>query len=403
VIATEAICGDLMLPDGRVMAEHTSSELRGYVRGITWDHTRGYLPMVAAAQRFCEQHRGVQIEWHKRSLKAFGDQPLQDLAPQFDLLVIDHPFVGYAAAHHTLLALDQYLPEEFLADQATASVGVSHASYYYAGKQWALAIDAATPVSAWRPDLLAGSPDTWEALLDLARKRQVAVPAVPIDSLMHVYMVCLALGEDPFALPDQFAPGSLVRALELVAELLSFCDPVCLRRNPIDTYETLVRGEASYCPFAYGYSNYARAGYCPQPLAFGGLVAFGKQPLRSTLGGTGLAVSATTQQPELALAFAQYVASAEHQRTMYVASGGQPGHRSAWMDEAANRLTNGYFRSTLATLDSAYLRPRYNGYMHFQDSAALLVHGYFKGEIAVDSVAAQLNQLYRASQIAVSR
>jgi multiple sugar transport system substrate-binding protein len=379
------------------MVQQNTTELHGHLRGITWDHTRGYLPMVAAAQRFCEQHPDVQIEWHKRSLKAFGDQPLQDLAPQFDLLVIDHPFVGYAATHHTLLALDHYLPADFLADQAAASVGVSHASYHYAGQQWALAIDAATPVSAWRSDLLADPPTTWEALLDLARQRLVALPAVPIDSLMHVYMLCLALGEDPFALSDQFAPSSLVHALELLAELLSYCDPVCLRRNPINIYEALVHGEASYCPFAYGYSNYARTGYCPQPLAFGGLVAFRNQPLRSTLGGTGLAVSATTQQPGLALAFAQYVASAQHQRTIYVVSGGQPGHRSAWTDSMANQLTNGFFQSTLATLDSAYLRPRYNGYMHFQDAAALVVHGYLKSDIPITATVTQLNTLYRSS------
>ena len=31
------------------------------LRGITWQHTRGYLPMVATAQRFSELHPDVQI------------------------------------------------------------------------------------------------------------------------------------------------------------------------------------------------------------------------------------------------------------------------------------------------------------------------------------------------------
>jgi len=50
-------------------------------------------------------------------------------------------------------------------------------------------------------------------------------------------------------------------ALALLKELVSLCGQQCLRRNPITTYEALVRGEAAYCPFAYGYSNYAREGY----------------------------------------------------------------------------------------------------------------------------------------------
>jgi len=31
------------------------------LRGITWGHSRGYLPLVAAAQRFAELHPGVEI------------------------------------------------------------------------------------------------------------------------------------------------------------------------------------------------------------------------------------------------------------------------------------------------------------------------------------------------------
>jgi hypothetical protein len=53
--------------------------------------------MVATAQRFCETHPEVEIAWEKRSLQEFADYPIPKLAEQFDLLVIDHAFVGYAA------------------------------------------------------------------------------------------------------------------------------------------------------------------------------------------------------------------------------------------------------------------------------------------------------------------
>jgi multiple sugar transport system substrate-binding protein len=49
------------------------------------------------------------------------------------------------------------------------------------------------------------------------------------------------------------------------------------------------------------------------------------------------------------------VADSEVQRTVYV-GGGQPGHRSAWTDEAVNAAAGGFFSNTLGTLDAALLR-----------------------------------------------
>jgi multiple sugar transport system substrate-binding protein len=373
--------------------------------GITWDHTRGFLPMLATAQRFAEVHPGIEIVWQKRSLQAFGDQPLEQLAPQFDLLVIDHPFAGYAAANPVLLALDEYLPAEFLADQAANSVGKSYESYVYgaAGHLWALPIDAATPVSAWRPDLLERPPKTWEELLALARRGMVVLPAIPIDSLMNFYMLCIGLGQEPCATPERVVNAEIgTTALEHLRELVRCCEPACLDRNPIQTYEALASGDrVAYCPFAYGYTNYARAGYASHILRFGGLIRFNGAPLRSTLGGTGLAISRSCRQPEVALAYAQYVASAACQRGLYVAAGGQPGHRSAWLDETANAITNDFFRDTLPTMAAAFLRPRYNGYMHFQDQAGPVVHRYLREGGDPRTAVAEIDALYRRS-LAVS-
>jgi hypothetical protein len=116
--------------------------------------------------------------------------------------VIDHPFVGLAARHKTLLPLDELLPAAFLDNQARHSVGQSHSSYHYDGHQWALGIDAAAPVSSWRPQLLEqcglSVPKTWDELLILARRGWVAVPAMPVDCLMNFFMLCASLGENPF-------------------------------------------------------------------------------------------------------------------------------------------------------------------------------------------------------------
>lgn len=378
------------------------AELRT-LKGITWNHTRGYLPLVAAAQRFSDARPGVDIVWQRRSLQEFADFPIERLAERFDMIVIDHPFVGYAAAHPVLTPLDEALPEAYLADQRVNSVGASYPSYEYGEHLWALAIDAATPVASWRRDVLARHdveiPVTWEDLLALARRGLVALPAIPVDAMMATFMLCLALGEEPCESRERMVSEATgIVALELLKELVGLCDPVCLSRNPIRTYEAMVGGEAiGYCPWAYGYANYARNDYTDHPLCFGGLVELDGRRLRSTLGGTGLAISRTCRDVELAVEYAGYVASADVQRGMYVMAGGQPGHRSAWSDGDVNRMTNGFFADTLPTLDEAWLRPRYDGYIPFQDRAGEAVTEYLaEGGDARQTLAA-IDRLYRES------
>jgi multiple sugar transport system substrate-binding protein len=339
--------------------------------------------MVATGQRFHELHPEVTIEWSIRSLQAFADAPISNLAGSFDLLVIDHPSIGAAAEGDLLIPLDVLLDREFLDDQAANSVGASYRSYIHNGSHWALAIDAAAPISGWRPDLLAKAgasvPQTWEELLDLARGGLVAVPGLAIDSLMHLYMLCAAVGEEPFQRPGTFVALECgIQALRLLRELMQLCDRACFDRNPIRTWELLTAGETiAYCPFAYSYSNYSRRGYGAHTLDVGDLIAFDRgSKLRSVLGGAGLAISHRCTQRLYAAEYARFVASAECQTALYFDAGGQPGHRSAWLSETTNQRANGFFLKTLPTVDSALLRPRHNGYLTFQDAASQLVHDY---------------------------
>src|ERR1043165_711377 len=123
------------------------------LNGITWGHSRGITPLLAYSQRFNELQPDVEVLWKKRTLQEFADFPIEKLTEQYDLLIIDHPWVGCAAATECVLPLEQYLSKEYLDDQSKNSVGYSHLSYNYNNHQWALAIDAATPAASCRADL----------------------------------------------------------------------------------------------------------------------------------------------------------------------------------------------------------------------------------------------------------
>lgn len=384
------------------------------LHGITWGHTRGITPLLAAAQRFGEMHPGVDIQWEKRSLQAFADAPLEALTHTYDLLVIDHPWVGCAAATGCVLPLDEHLPAAYLSDQAAHSVGASNGSYIYDGHQWALAIDAATPAASYRPDLFRRGldkgvweqlPQTWDDVLALARKKKVAVPAIPIDLLMNFYMFCIAHGSRPFQNETELTDKDTgIRALETMRELYSLVDKHFFSCNPIGVAELMSSTDDYwYCPFAYCYSNYSRRGYAKHLLKYAGLVSFGVGgPLRSTIGGTGLAVSAASRNKALALEFAQWVASPLCQSTLYVENGGQPGHRAAWTARHANYLANDFFTTLLPAMENGYMRPRYNGYLYFQDHAGHPLQEYLlHGGHPADTLE-KMNTLYRTSRKSMS-
>jgi multiple sugar transport system substrate-binding protein len=376
-----------------------------FLKGITWNHSRGFVPMAATAQRFSELNPSVTITWEKRSLQQFADLSIQQLAERYDLLVIDHPWAGFAAKTNSILPFDKYLPKAFLDDQQANTVGHSYESYNYDGHQWALAIDAATPVAASRPDLLEKQglslPKTYDELLSLAKKGLVAFPAIPIDSLMTFYTFCCSLGEDPCQQEDRvISEETGIKALQLYRQLAMHIDEVCFNRNPIQTYEAMTLGDdIAYCPFAYGYSNYSRDGYARKLLHFHDMVTLnGTMNLRSSLGGTGLAVSANCKYIDVAMQYAEYVASAQCQQGLYTDNGGQPGHLSAWTDAKNNVATYNYFINTLPALQRAYLRPRYFGHMFFQDHAGDVVRDYLMYGTNELQVLDKLNDLYLQSK-----
>ena len=373
------------------------------LNGITWGHSRGITPLVALSQRYSELHPGIEIRWKKRTLQEFADYPIERLTETYDLLIIDHPWVGCAAATNCVLPLDQFLSKEYLQDQLNNSVGQSHISYNYGEHQWALAIDAATPAASHRKDLLhqhnVPLPQTWDEVLHLAKLGKVALPAIPIDVLMNFYSFCIAYERQPFQNDKEVIDIETgQKAIETMKQLYSLIDKRMFHYNPIAVAEQMTTtNDYWYCPFAYCYSNYSRTGYADHLLHYADVISFKENKLKTTIGGTGLAVSAFSHHKETAIDFASMVASGECQRTMYVQHGGQPGNKSAWIDKDANRLTNNFFKTILPVMENGYLRPRYNGYLYFQDKAGEPLHQCLKTNGDPVKAINEMNKIYRQS------
>ncbi|MEL0456531.1 extracellular solute-binding protein [Flavobacteriaceae bacterium SZ-1-7] len=374
-----------------------------HLKGIAWNHTRGFTSVVATAQRFEELNPNVRITWEKRSLQAFADAPLDELTNQYDLLIMDNPHVSIAARDKVLLPFDDYLSNDFLKELAENSVGKSNASYHVEGKQWTLATDAATPIATWREDLVKKHnvqiPKTWKQLLDLARTGKVAFASIPIDTLMHHYMMCIALGAEVFENQNEVAPRQImIDAIKTYKELLDLAPSFCLDMNPIKIYEHMTQtDDIIYSPFNYGYSNYSKKNYANHVLKAGGLVTFNGKRLRSTLGGAGIAVSAKTEHAKIAMKYAEFTALEKTQSGLYFDFGGQPGHRKSWLSEEVNSQCNNFFKDTLQTLDEATMRPQYYGYMHFQDEASPVIHEAMTGETSIEAAVDKMNEIYRES------
>ena len=180
--------------------------------------------MRACTEAWEELHPEIALAWHNRSLTDFGEEPVEAVAHRYDLVMIDHPFCGTAEATGTLQPLDDLLAADVLAALAADSVGPSHASYTFHGRQWALATDAACQVAAVRDDLLAGTPApaTWDEVLALARAQpgRVAVPVAPAQAMCAFLTLCANAGhpaaEDPARLVD---PDTGLRAVTVLSEL----------------------------------------------------------------------------------------------------------------------------------------------------------------------------------------
>lgn len=346
--------------------------------------------------RECADHwrslTGVAVQWEARSLEAFGDQALEDVAEDYDLIVIDHPFCGRADSTGCLTPLDALLDDATLSALRAGAIGPSHVSYTHAGHQWGLATDAACQVAAVRDDLMAGeaAPSTWDDALDLARRRpgMVALPLSPPHAISSWLSIAGAHGAEPF---QSGAADS--RATAVLAELARLGPREALGWEPPDALGRMTTtDEVAYIPLTYGYSTYGTSAI--RPCRFTDVPAATDQPRGAVLGGAGLAVSSASAHPDEAAAFAAWASGAEAQQEIVARAGGQPGHRSAWDDPTLDALAGGFYSSTRVSIELAWVRPRDDWWPRLQlEAGRLLTDNLLTGD--PEDMTGRLQELHR--------
>lgn len=372
--------------------------IRQVIRGITWNHSRALPPLVATAQRFEEIFPSIHIQWEKRTLHEFGHMGLAELAGAFDLLIVDHPMMGDAHASGMLLDLMPMLPQRTIDEMRADALGASFESYFYKGSLYALPVDAAAPAASFRPDLLAAAgfepPRTWEDLLCLAQQGLVVMPGFPADLFLNFMGLYVSLGGEISNEGQLTDHETELQAIDLLKQLSSAISAEIGEMNPIALYERMAgESTAAYCPFAYTYSNYSRDGFARHLLEFVSPVTLRGRPIRTVLGGTGIAISSRCSIPDVALQYCLLTAGDTWQRTLYGACGGQPARRSAWQDSTLNALTHNFFQKTQASIETAYVRPRYPGYTGFQESAGIPLAHCLCGKTSPTEALSQMHRL----------
>lgn len=360
------------------------------LRGMTWDHPRAHLPLAAFGERYAEPAVG----WDRQPLADFEARPLETLAPAYDFLIVDHPGLGHAIATGAVQPWDEVFTADELAAWARTSVGPTWASYHLDGAQWALPIDAATQVGIRAAGLTTPVPTRWYDVPDASR----AVPTTLCLGGPHAFLMLLAMcADDGRRGPELLDPTTAEQALDLLTWLWRTVDRETSLGDPISVHEAIAAGGPDWCPLAYGYASYAVPADERRALAWADAPSFATELPGSVLGGTGLALSAQRDTDlDAVRAWVTAFLADDVQAGLVPGAAGQPAHRAAWDSPEVDRAWGGYYAATRRSVDTAWTRPRYDGWVALQDEASALVREVVEGRARATSVINEINGRHRS-------
>lgn len=370
--------------------------------GLTWDHPRGANTLIAAVRSWPGAGSQPLIDWTTQPLEGFESHPIADLSERYDLIVLDHPHIGEAIARDCLQPLDAIFDKGTLAALEAETIGPCFSSYHMSGCLWALPLDAATQVMAFRQDLLGEAPPkTWQAVERLSSTTdRVAMSLAGPHAFLTLLSIASAMAPD-----NDLRRGDCWFEHEIVSEAYALLKRLTVRSpadalalNPIEILEAMTTGsDIVLCPLIYGYVNYAAPGpghrisFCDAPVErSGGMPG-------SILGGTGIGISKRCVVTNELREHLLWLMAPVNQRQFIPEHDGQPSNRQAWRDPALNERWGGFYAATTTTIENARVRPRHDGYITFQTQASAYLRQAVFSNIPPQQAAGALSDMFASS------
>ncbi|RED47455.1 ABC transporter substrate-binding protein [Seonamhaeicola aphaedonensis] len=378
------------------------------LKGIAWDHPRGYEPLIATSKAFQKNNPNVNITWKVRSLKEFGDTPIEDLIENFDLITIDHPYMGQAHKNGLLLKLEDYIKTEELNALKQQALGKCFDIYNYENHLYATPIDAAALVASYRKDIIdsleLSLPKNQEELKAFYKKLpsgfSVAWALCPTDIWCTFLTLCVQNYGPAFIQNKEINSKVGISVLDDIKFHVEQSHPQSLNWNPIQILDKMGNEDGIiYSPYLFGYTNYSRQNYTKILVYFINSPTGQQKNIATIMGGVGLAVSALTKHPEMASNYVSYVASAEVQEGVFTKNGGQPASKNAWESKDNNTLCHNFFKDTKWTIENAYIRPQHPGWNAFQEQGADIVHEGILKDTNSEVIMNRLNDCYKSVKL----
>jgi multiple sugar transport system substrate-binding protein len=368
--------------------------MKARFRGLTWDHPRGYNALAAAAEHRAfagklgtplsppgrgQGEGGTQrpslVEWDRQPLEGFESHPIADLAARYDLLVLDHPHIGEAVAENCLTPLQDIFTTDEIAAWEAQTIGRAMASYFWAGRHWALPLDVATQVTACRADLLGDAPPAdWREVVRLSEGQPVALSLAGPHAILNLFSVAVALGVTPGG-DDLMRDDIAAEALALLRAIARRVPAGSTELNPIGLLETMATGDAiALVPLVYGYVNYSTPAAGRRKISFVDAPTIDGRGIHgSVLGGTGIAITRRARPDAALLDHLRWLMRPDTQRGFIPDHDGQSSSRAAWLSDEVDAKAGGFYSATRKTAESAFVRPRSDGYVAFQAEASAIV------------------------------
>ena len=397
--------------------------------GLTWDHPRGYAPLIGGASEYERLNPGLTIRWDRRTLREFRPTSVDHLAA---IVALYRP--GPMAHIPTYIAAkDGRRDISYLHPRLEPILNSTYGIIVYQEQaveqarrclqcQLNIMIDPSIcilcsgcvdicPYDCISMEGLSrvvkGDPmhigtETWTGGADMIIDEEkcircgLCIVRCPTDAISLFFTLSANLGHPIAEASDIFIEEAIGReVLDRLHALISAAHPNSIDWNPVQVYDFMVStSDAIYCPYGFGYSNYSRPDM-PLRLKFADAPAAGPRGCAGTmLGGTGVAISKKSTQQQKGIEYAKWLVSRQHQCGTYFRKGGQPANLTAWTDPAVDSAAGGFFSGTVQTLQTAYLRPRFDGFVRFFESAGIEINKCLRGQTNDAGLIVSLNAQY---------